>query len=347
MKKLLLILLCLPFIGFGQTYVPDDNFEAWIETTYPLADNGAVNDNYVLTAGLDFSTSSININQGNTPGPIFDLTGIEDFIVGYNLQINNLLITQLDLTDFKFNNFQGINSFQLTFQNNQYLEEIILPDSDDTISVSIMNNDSLSNIVFQPGLSYSNISISDADNLCELILKGKFSGNSWTAFSLTSSYSITTIDFSGITEAPYQTVIYFGSLWSYDASFGILPSNLQQINFNGPISIYNWLWNGTTDFGNPTWQAYHNYIPCIEVPSSSDASYCAGSNEWPDSVTYSTNCYTPTNCQAATSIIEAIPDTRDLIKIIDILGRETKGTKNELLFYIYDDGTVEKRIVIK
>jgi hypothetical protein len=29
MKKLLLILLCLPMIGFGQlTYVPDDNFEA-------------------------------------------------------------------------------------------------------------------------------------------------------------------------------------------------------------------------------------------------------------------------------------------------------------------------------
>ena len=30
MKKLLLILLCLPMIGFGQhvkTYVPDDNFE--------------------------------------------------------------------------------------------------------------------------------------------------------------------------------------------------------------------------------------------------------------------------------------------------------------------------------
>ena len=29
------------------------------------------------------------------------------------------------------------------------------------------------------------------------------------------------------------------------------------------------------------------------------------------------------------------------------LGRETKGTKNEVLFYIYDDGTVEKRIVIE
>ena len=31
----------------------------------------------------------------------------------------------------------------------------------------------------------------------------------------------------------------------------------------------------------------------------------------------------------------------------DLLGRETKGTKNEILFYIYDDGTVEKRIVIE
>ena len=53
MKKLLLILLCLPFIGFGQqTYVPDDVFEEYIETNFPLADNGVANDDYVLTAGL-------------------------------------------------------------------------------------------------------------------------------------------------------------------------------------------------------------------------------------------------------------------------------------------------------
>ena len=36
-----------------------------------------------------------------------------------------------------------------------------------------------------------------------------------------------------------------------------------------------------------------------------------------------------------------------LLKVTDILGRETKGTKNEPLFYIYDDGTVEKRITIE
>ena len=38
--------------------------------------------------------------------------------------------------------------------------------------------------------------------------------------------------------------------------------------------------------------------------------------------------------------------SKKLLKVTDLLGRETKGT-NQPLFYIYDDGTVEKRIVIE
>jgi len=38
---------------------------------------------------------------------------------------------------------------------------------------------------------------------------------------------------------------------------------------------------------------------------------------------------------------------RNLIKIIDVLGRNTDPKSNAPLFYIYDDGTVEKRIVIE
>ena len=37
----------------------------------------------------------------------------------------------------------------------------------------------------------------------------------------------------------------------------------------------------------------------------------------------------------------------ELIRIVDVLGRESKGTKNEPLFYIYNDGTVEKKIVLE
>ena len=36
-----------------------------------------------------------------------------------------------------------------------------------------------------------------------------------------------------------------------------------------------------------------------------------------------------------------------ILKIVDLLGRETKEKKNTPLFYIYDDGTVEKRITIE
>ena len=37
---------------------------------------------------------------------------------------------------------------------------------------------------------------------------------------------------------------------------------------------------------------------------------------------------------------------KKLLKITDLLGRETKQT-NQPLFYIYDDGTVEKKLIIE
>jgi hypothetical protein len=38
---------------------------------------------------------------------------------------------------------------------------------------------------------------------------------------------------------------------------------------------------------------------------------------------------------------------KEILKITDILGKETKAIKNEPLFYIYGDGTVEKKIIIE
>ena len=47
------------------------------------------------------------------------------------------------------------------------------------------------------------------------------------------------------------------------------------------------------------------------------------------------------------SAIEEQTTNKELLRTVDILGRETKGKKNEPLFYIYDDGTVKKRITIE
>jgi hypothetical protein len=54
--------------------------------------------------------------------------------------------------------------------------------------------------------------------------------------------------------------------------------------------------------------------------------------------------YTVTNI---TTSFSEINTKKKLIKTIDVLGRENKRTRNKPLFYIYDDGTVEKQIIIE
>jgi hypothetical protein len=49
----------------------------------------------------------------------------------------------------------------------------------------------------------------------------------------------------------------------------------------------------------------------------------------------------------STNMIQINNHNKRLINTIDLLGRNTKGTKNEFLFHIYDDGTVEKRIIFE
>ena len=48
-----------------------------------------------------------------------------------------------------------------------------------------------------------------------------------------------------------------------------------------------------------------------------------------------------------TGIDNFVVKDKRLIKTIDLLGRASKDLKNEPIFYIYDDGTVEKKIIIE
>jgi hypothetical protein len=51
------------------------------------------------------------------------------------------------------------------------------------------------------------------------------------------------------------------------------------------------------------------------------------------------------NCPATT--IENIGSLKKLVKVVDLLGRESDEENNKILFYLYSDGTVEKRIIIE
>ena len=92
-KRILLILLCLPFIGFGQiTYVPDDAFENYLEAMG--YGNGIPLDDYVNTSNIDALTY-LNVS---VTAPIYDLTGIEDFTALTQLDCYNNQLTSLDVS---------------------------------------------------------------------------------------------------------------------------------------------------------------------------------------------------------------------------------------------------------
>ena len=101
---------------------------------------------------------------------------------------------------------------------------------------------------------------------------------------------------------------------------------------------------------NTNWNLYFNFdfvcinnlfLTCITV----DDDVWSTSNLTVASGNIDPQHYFSTNCPPLSAIQEHTTN-KELLKVTDLLGRETKQT-NQPLFYIYDDGTVEKRIVIE
>ena len=88
--------------------------------------------------------------------------------------------------------------------------------------------------------------------------------------------------------------------------------------------------------GIPYWLNDPCYAWVIEVDD-----YCCD-NEWDDicqlTYNYCDGSYTG-------PLLSRTQEEKKLISITDVLGRPTKETNNKLLFYIYDDGSVEKKLI--
>ena len=154
MKKLLLILLCLPMIGFGQfTFVPDDNFEQ------ALINLGVdwIFDDYVETAGIDTITYLYVFGQN-----IAELTGIEDFISLTGLSCSDNSFTTLDLSN-------NPNLYEVNCSINQLTSLDVRNGNNSGLwYFTSMNNPGL-NCIDVDDLAWSNIN---------------WSKDSWTTFSM-------------------------------------------------------------------------------------------------------------------------------------------------------------------
>ena len=276
MKKLLLILLCLPILTLAQqqTSVPDANFEqALINLGYDAVPiNGLV-----PTANIN-TIDTLYVNGQN----IANLSGIEDFTALITLGCNNNQITSLDVS------------------NNTALED--LDCRHNLLTTLVVNNPQLELLYCDDNLLAS-LDVSQCLDLEQL----RASNNKLTSLDLSQNIN-------------------------FDDELYLSHNELTSLNIKNGMNylISN---NQFTTVNNPD-------LYCIEVddPTYSNVNWSiVGTN-------IDAQHYFALSC--ATSVDEFENTNKELLKITNILGIATKQT-NQPLFYIYDDGTVEKRIVIE
>ena len=128
-----------------------------------------------------------------------------------------------------------------------------------------------------------------------------------------------------------QQTIAFGHNWSLTDTINVT------VHFvNDSANLDNWY----ISEGLPT---TGNSINCL----FEDQIYCetGASTPWGSWTFIHNNPGVDLN--APTGIGSLVVAEKKLIKTLDALGREVNRTTNQILFYIYDDGSVEKRFIVE
>ena len=171
--------------------------------------------------------------------------------------------------------------------------------------------------------------------------------------------SILDLTINNSTISTYNQVACDSYTWPVNGLTYTSPSMVNVINVNGAGCTETSILNLTIS-GNPVATILQNGFD-LEV-TISDIYYWSTSeitqtitptaNGWYWCIVTDVNgCMGDTAFYEVINIVSVVNETinpdRKIIKITDMLGQETPYRRNTPLFYIYDDGTVEKRIVIE
>ena len=305
-------------LSTSQTYVPDDNFEAYLEANG--MGNGIANDDYVTTANINLITF-LDVSNKN----ISDLTGIDEFTALEHLECWNNQISSLDVS--------GCTAL-----------EILLCDDNQIISLDISGTSSLTTLEC-PNNQLTSLDVSNNMALHYLwcsnnqLTSLNVSQNTALEALLCYNNQITSLDVSQNTALEgllcYNNQLTCLDISNNDSLGALYCSNnlLEQLNTqNG-----NWANGLFVD-------ADTNNLTCVEVDNIGYAT-SNWSNTFDNTVTFNTNCNYTSLCTTVSAIQEHSIN-KELLKVTDLLGRETNQT-NQPLLYLYDDGTVEKKLIIE
>ena len=308
------------------TYVPDNNFEAYLEING--MGNGIPYDDSVFTSAIDTVTFlDVSMGAGTATG-IFDLTGIEDFTALTDLRCYNNQLTSLDVS-------QNTALTYLDCSSNLLMSLDLRNGNNTALDIYTQNNPNLFCIdVDDPVWSTANWTVANGT----IDPQHYFSNNcSSVVFDCTDSLEVTDVIINN-TNLTMNIAIYNGynsSLSMPYVAFTIDANGdtIQQGNMNlfGAINLdtswYNYSINSAI---NPSYPLTMYFVYAVSIGGSVTDTCILTYNSTP------------------TVITDINPSgNRKLISIVDVLGRESKGTRNEPIFYIYDDGVVEKRIVVE
>ena len=341
------------------TYVPDDNFENYLEAN-GMGDGIVLNDN-VFTSAID-TVTYLDVSNQN----ISDLTGFEAFTVltylnceGNQLSIldvsQNTALTYLNCEDNQLTNLdlsnntalieskcQGNQITSLDLSQNSALTTLNCR-SNQLTSLDVSQNSALTTLNCRSN-QLTSLDVSQNSALTSLDCYGNqfisLDVSQNTALQYLDCYfnQLTSLDVSQNT-ALIELNCYSNQLTSLDVSNNFALTDLScknnqltslDVRNGNNINIDHSSYPGFNTENNPN-------LTCIDVD---DVNY--STTNWTDIDSqhyFSTNCPPP-------SAIQEHSTTKELLKTTDLLGRETKQT-NQPLFYIYDDGTVEKQIIIE
>jgi hypothetical protein len=301
MKNLLLLLLLIPTLGFGQNVnIPDAIFKESLVGNSTINTNGDSEIQVSEASAFNGEIYCVGLNISN-------LTGIEAFAALTTLICSTNNLTSLDVT--------GCTALTNLFCNFNNLT-----------SLDVSTNTALTDL-----RCYNNLLTSLDVSGCTALTDLRCFNNQLTSLdvstctALTYLYcdnnQLTSLDVSGCT-ALTTLECYYNQLTSLD------------------------LRNGN----NNNFQAFYAYdnpnLTCINVDDAtwSTVNWPVVSPPLPNFV-FDPQQYFSNNCSATTSIQE-LNTNKKLLKVTDLLGRETKTT-NQVLIHIYDDGTIEKKIVFE